>query len=122
MDIKKIEKKAPGIVYSCYHLKSRDGEHFVPEHTLTYQIAGSLILNDGSNKYAPKQGSYRLIRRNQLIKFVKYPPANGEFKSLSIYLNQKTLKDFSQEYGLSSSDKYHGLPVIELNSNESLLN
>ncbi|MEJ6980479.1 AraC family transcriptional regulator [Pedobacter sp. P351] len=120
MDIRKNESASSTIVYSCYHQASRDGEHFVPEHTLIYQIAGSLILNDGSQEYAPHPGSFRLIRRNQLIKFVKYPPVDGDFKSLSIYLNQGTLKNFSQEYGFSASDKDYGLPVIDLETDIAL--
>ncbi len=120
MDLRKNESESSTIVYSCYHQANRDGEHFVPEHTLTYQIAGSLTLHDGSREYTPLPGSFRLIRRNQLIKFVKYPPVNGDFKSLSIYLNQATLKDFSREYGLSASEKDYGLPVINLETDSVL--
>lgn len=122
MEVKKIESKASAVVYSCYHQFSRDGEHFVPEHTLTYQIAGSLILNDGSKEYLPSAGACRLIRRNQLIKFAKHPPENGEYKSLSIYLNQETLKSFSQEYDQSLSEKVYTAPVVELKSNSTLEN
>lgn len=122
MEIKKAENNASGIVFSCYHQISRDGEHFVPEHTLSYQIAGSLVLNDGTKEYAPSQGSLRLIRRNQLVKFLKHPPKNGEFKSISLYLDQKILKDFSLEYGLSSGGKYQGLPIIDLKKTTLLSN
>ena len=57
----KQNAKKPGIVYSCYHSASQDGEHFVPEHTLSFQVAGSLVLNDGSKSYASAQDSFRLI-------------------------------------------------------------
>ena len=45
------------------------------------------------------------LKRNQLLKFVKQPPPEGEFKSLSIYLDQRILKDFSLEYQLTSERK-----------------
>lgn len=120
MEVRKMKSKAPAIAYSCYHKISRDGEHFVPEHTLTYQIAGSLILNDGSREYVPSAGTCRLIKRNHLIKFSKHPPKSGDFKSLSIYLNQDALKSFSQEYDHAISKKVYGAPVVELKSNETL--
>ena len=87
MDLGRLKKTSSGIVYSCYHSLARDGEHFVPQHTLSYQIAGSLILHDGLREYPSDIGSFRLIRRNQLLKFIKRPPEHGDFKSISIYLN-----------------------------------
>lgn len=108
------------IVYSCYQKRSWEGEHFVPEHILSYQVAGSLVLNDGNNVYASEDGSLRLIRRNQLLKFIKQPPENGEFKSLTIFLNQQTLKDFSLEYGVSATQKQFDEPVVQFKPNLAL--
>ncbi|MFT3934892.1 MAG: AraC family transcriptional regulator [Chitinophagaceae bacterium] len=112
--------KKAGIVYSCYYQMSREGEHFVPEHSLTCQIAGSLVLNDGTKEYSPKAGSIRLIRRNHLIKFIKQPPPNGEFKSITIYLQQQILKDYSLEYGIASVKKQGGDPVIVLKNSPAM--
>jgi AraC-like DNA-binding protein len=109
-----------GIIYSCYHSASRDGEHFVPEHTLSFQIAGSLVFNDGSKSYASEENSFRLIRRNQLLKFVKHPPKEGEFQSLSIYFDQRTLKDFSLHYNVSAETTAHAAPVIHIEMTPSL--
>lgn len=120
MDTTKPESKSPAIVYSCYHHRSRDGEHFVPEHTVSFQVAGSLILNDGSRDYIPAEGSLRLVRRNQLIKFLKQPSQDGEYRSLSVYLDQKVLKDFSAEYESSPSEKIFGPPVLELKMSKAL--
>ncbi len=117
MESLKQNTKSSGIVYSCYHKKTREGEHFVPEHTLSYQIAGSLILNDGTKEYPSEENSFHLVRRNQLLKFVKYPPENGEFRSLSIYLNQQMLKDFSIEYGIIAEQKQFDKPVVLIKTN-----
>jgi len=117
METGKENKKASGITYSCYHNRSREGEHFVPEHTLSYQIAGSLILSDGNTEYPSNNGSFRLIKRNQLLKFIKQPPENGEFKSLSIYFNQQILKNISLEYGITAEETHDIQPVAEVKTN-----
>jgi AraC-like DNA-binding protein len=87
------------IVYSCYFMRSREGEQFIPEHILSYQIAGTLVMNDGNKEYLFNEGDVRFCKRNHLVKFTKTPPVNGEFKSLSLYLDQETLRNFSLEYG-----------------------
>ncbi|WP_326981071.1 AraC family transcriptional regulator [Chryseobacterium sp. MYb264] len=110
------------IVYSCYTQLSRQGEHFVSDHVLSYQIAGDLVLNDGFHDYSAKDGSIRFLRRNQLLKFIKQPPPNGEFQSLSIYLDQQTLKDFSVEYNLISEKKEHHKPLWLLHESSELQN
>lgn len=107
--------KKSGIAYSCYHATSREGEHFVPEHTLSFQIAGSLVLNDGVKDYASSAGMLRVIKRNQLLKFVKQPPADDDFKSLSIYFSQKVLKNFSRQYDLQAIPIQMEEPVVTVN-------
>lgn len=114
MKTDKENTKKSGIVYSCYHSASRDGEHFVPEHTLSFQVAGSLVLNDGSKSYASAKDSFRLIRRNQLMKFVKHPPEEGDFQSLSIYFDQETLKYFSLHYNVFAETTVPADPVINI--------
>jgi AraC-like DNA-binding protein len=90
------------ILYSCYFTRNREGEHFIPEHVFSYQIAGTLTMYDGSKTYTCKEGDFRLSRRNKLAKFVKQPPENGEFKSLSIFLDQPTLREISKEFQIEA--------------------
>lgn len=105
------------IKHSCYISRSREGEQFVPEHVFSYQIAGSIEINDGTKIYKVNEGDFRLSKRNYLIKFIKTPPPNGEYKALSIYLDQETLRNFSMEYGLVA-DKHHTEgPFIALKPN-----
>lgn len=99
------------IVYSCYVNRTREGEQFVPVHVFTYQISGSLIFNDGKDAHICNEGAFRFIRRNNLIKFLKQPPENGEFKTISVYLEEETLRDFSMEYGYTA-DKQVESPVV----------
>jgi AraC-like DNA-binding protein len=45
---------------------------------------------------------------------MKEPPANGEFKSISIYLDQQTLRSFSMEYGYSADGQTETDAVLHL--------
>ncbi|TLV00907.1 helix-turn-helix domain-containing protein [Dyadobacter luticola] len=100
----------PQIVFSCYHSRSREGEQFVGEHVLTYQISGTLVLIDGHKTYISNPGDFRFTKRNNLVKFSKYPPEGGEFKSLSVHIDQETLRKFSLDY------EYHIEPHQEKNA------
>ena len=93
----------PKISHSCYYEKSREGEQFVIDHVFSYQLSGSLTLIDGSGKHVFTPGDFRLIRRNQLIKFLKEPPASGAFRSVSVYLDQQTLRALSVEQHISAA-------------------
>ncbi|HTE26662.1 helix-turn-helix domain-containing protein [Flavitalea sp.] len=91
------------IAYSCYFTRNREGEQFAPEHVFSYQVAGTLTVYNGEKEYVFNEGDFRFIRRNQLLKFVKQPPADGAFKSVSIYLDQEMLKNAGVEFGYVSN-------------------
>jgi AraC-like DNA-binding protein len=105
------------ITYSCYFTRSREGEQFVSEHVLSYQMSGTFTINDGQKQNVYNPGDLRFIKRNNLVKFIKQPPPNGEFKSLSVYLDQDTLRNFSIEYGYKASNHYTGDAIIALKPN-----
>ncbi|MBP0902217.1 helix-turn-helix domain-containing protein [Mariniflexile gromovii] len=121
MQLDKEHKKPSSIVFHCYHQQNWEGEHFVPEHTLSYQIAGSLTFNDGSNEYVSSNGSFRFLRRNQLMKFLKQPPEHGEYQSVSIYLDQQTLKDYCLEYGIEGKHTPNSIKLLNLQKNNLFL-
>jgi len=98
MNDSKINQKTSPIAYSCYYTQNREGEQFAAEHVLSFQISGELTLNNGMKEYVFKPGDFRFIKRNQLIKFIKQPDPNTAFQSISIYLNQSALRDYSIQY------------------------
>src|SRR5258706_1591360 len=108
------EKKQQQIVYSCYFTRNREGEQFVPEHVFSYQLSGSLILNDGDKTYTLNEGDFRLCKRNHLLKFIKQPGASGEFKTITIYFDQDTLRNFSEEYGYTSERHENNGALLQL--------
>ncbi|MBO9732537.1 MAG: helix-turn-helix transcriptional regulator [Chitinophaga sp.] len=101
------------IVYSCYVNRSREGEQFVPVHVFNYQISGSITFNDGQQSIVLNEGDFGFFRRNSLVKFLKQPPENGDFKTISIYLDEDTLREFSMEYGYTAGRQAEA-PVITL--------
>lgn len=104
----------PPIVYSCYFNASRKGEDFVPVHLFSYQMSGTITINDGQRKYRFDEGAFRFVKRNLLAGYTKSPSADGEFKSLAIRFDQEILRAFSREYGYVPAKKYTGDPVVHL--------
>ena len=108
------DKKLPPIAFSCYVARSREGEQFVPEHVFTCQVAGTMIMNDGNKEYIFNEGDFRFGKRNHLMKFQKVPPEGGEFKSLSVRLDQQTLRNFSMEFNYASENHLNSDTVLNL--------
>jgi len=105
----------PRILYSCYSHTSREGEQFIPDHVFSYIMAGRQEVFVGDKHYVFNEGDYRFFRRNHLSKYVKYPPAGGgEFKSLSIVIDQQTLHSLSAENDLKIEHPYQGDGAILL--------
>ncbi|MDQ4141292.1 MAG: AraC family transcriptional regulator [Bacteroidota bacterium] len=116
------EKASRAFTYSCYHSRNRSGEQFVAEHVFSYQIAGTLTAEDGNQTWTFREGDFRLIRRNHLLKFLKEPPAGGEFKSVSVFLTQETLRNFSIQYGYQAEKSTNSNAIIQLKSDPLFLN
>ncbi len=106
-----VPARASQIAYSCAYQRSHQGEQFVAEHTFGYQVAGTLTLSDGKQTCVFQPGDFRFCPRNQLMKFSKQPPAGGEFASISVYLDQLTLRQLSLEYGHPQRSLLHVPPV-----------
>jgi len=105
----------PKIGYSCYFTRSREGEQFVPEHVFSYQLSGKLTMTDHSGITSIfNEGEFRFIRRNNLVKYVKDPAPGGDFKSVSVYLSQDSLRNFSIQHNLSRADSSSGECVTKL--------
>jgi AraC family transcriptional regulator, exoenzyme S synthesis regulatory protein ExsA len=105
------QQSTPGIVYSCYHEVSRGGEQFIQDHVFSYHVSGTLLINDGNTEHRFQPGDFRFVRRNQLAKFLKQPPEGGLFKSVSIMIDQETLRKISIEQGYTAG-KAHASPAI----------
>src|SRR6267142_1204027 len=112
--------KFPHIFYSCYSSRSKGGEQFVPQHVFTYILSGtSEVVHDGLTHHF-KEGDLRFIRKNQLSRFIKVPPPGGEYRSISIYIDDETLKNISDEFNLYMERPYRGENVLHVKPNDLL--
>ncbi len=88
----------PGIIYSCYHEKNWSGEHFIEEHGLAYMIEGTLTMSDRNRINVFGKGDIIFYRKNYLAKFLKQPSEGGEFRAITIILDEEMLRNFSRQY------------------------
>jgi AraC family transcriptional regulator, exoenzyme S synthesis regulatory protein ExsA len=86
------------INYSCHLAEFREGEQFVQSHAFGIVLAGAMELNDGETKTTIREGELYYVRKNKLLKFIKVPPVDKEFKSLSLRFDEQLLTGFSNEY------------------------
>ncbi len=110
------QRGTPPIVYSCYFNTSRVGEHFVADHIFSYLVSGSLVVNDGRQQHTFGEGEFLFIRRNQLANYTKQPGRSGEYKTVSIYFDQKTLRELAAAYGYAAGQRSAGPSIIKLKS------
>lgn len=108
------------ITYSCYSRRVRDGEQFIPNHVFSFQISGTLLMTDGDRQYIFQEDSFRLTRRNSLLKFTKQPGAAGEYKNLSVFMDQQTLKELSLAYKYETAKHMQTPAVISILAHELL--
>src|SRR6187402_565447 len=113
---------SPQILYSCYVSRNREGEQFVPDHVFSYQAAGTLTITDGDKTHIFNEGDFRFVKRNHLVKFTKQPPVRGEFRSVSVHLDQETLRNFSREYGYEAGKHLGNNAIIALQPDMFLKN
>lgn len=110
-----INNRLP-IQFSCYFTRSRAGEQFVPEHAIGYVESGRLEVNDGMETRSFKKGDLYFCRRNRLGKYTKYPDEGGEFRSIAIFFEQDTLRNFSIHYGYTAAGTMNGTSFLPLAS------
>jgi len=102
------------INYSCYFTVFREGEQFSSYHSLCMVISGEMELNDGIHRQVFRNGDVYLVRKNQLLKFLKNPGEESEFKSLSIRFDDEMLQQLSEKEHFVLQDKVKAPAFIEL--------
>ncbi|WP_316801585.1 AraC family transcriptional regulator [Pedobacter frigidisoli] len=116
------ELKRPNILYSCYSHKSSEGEQFIADHVFGYLISGTSENQIGEEKYIFNSGDFRFFRRNQLTKYTKFPPKDGVYKSITIVLDQETLRSISEEYSLVAQQQVKAPKAILFEPNRLFQN
>ena len=112
-----MNKQNP-ITLSCYYKSSREGENYVVDDVLQFQLSGLLILYDGKKAYPSAAGGLRLVRRNRLMKYFKEPEEQRPFQALSIHFDLDFLKTFALDYPVvRGANGKAQEPVIDLKTN-----
>ncbi|MFN1216874.1 helix-turn-helix domain-containing protein [Chryseobacterium kwangjuense] len=108
------------INYSCYFTTFREGEQFSSYNSLSMVISGEMELNDGVHQKVFRSGDVYLVRRNQLVKFLKKPGEESEFKSLSIRFDDEMLKQMSVDENFVLHERMKSPAFIELSGIQHL--
>ncbi|MDR4892018.1 MULTISPECIES: helix-turn-helix domain-containing protein [unclassified Chryseobacterium] len=85
------------LVYSCAFESYRGHEEFIPDHFLGFQISGETHAFHEQGKTVIKENTVVLVRKNQLIRTIKYPSDNEKYQFVSITLDDETLRDYATE-------------------------
>jgi len=100
------------MLYSCVDKKQRGNEQYVYEHSLGYIVSGQVNLETNIDTVICQAGQLGLVKKNQLIRSQKIPPADGSgFKAVNIILTQEILRMYSAENHIVPDGNYTGEPV-----------
>jgi AraC-like DNA-binding protein len=94
----------PRILYSATSKRTTEVELFIKQHVFDYIISGTSEVYFGGKSQLYHAGDFRVAIKNRLSKFVKQPPAGGEYRSISICIDHDTL--------LEMKDQYHANNII----------
>lgn len=109
------------ILYSCEDHSKRAHEQFIPEHSLGYVVSGEMHFSSNTGTDIYREGTIGLIRKNQLAKTFKMPAAGGTpFKSISIFLDQESLRRYGAENNILDIPRYEGENMIDLTGDRFL--
>jgi AraC-like DNA-binding protein len=87
---------ADTFLFSYVTVRQRATEQVVPDHAICCVVAGELRFQLPAKTLCIKPGNIFFIRRNQLAKAVKIPPAEGrEFKAITLFLLQPLLRYYA---------------------------
>jgi hypothetical protein len=113
----------PQIVYSCVSKRMVEGELFIRQHVVDYIISGTSEVHFGGKSQLYKAGDFRFAVKNRLSKFVKQPETGGEYRSISICIDQDTLLELKDQFRRSiTAGGYHHDNVFMLKPNHLFKN
>jgi AraC-like DNA-binding protein len=83
------------IMSNCFVSPSSSSEQFIPDHTFTYLVKGTIVAYDGTKEYTLNAGEGAIGQRNRLAKYMKQPDITG-FRKIYISFDQEFLKAFNE--------------------------
>lgn len=110
------------VVYSCVFEKHRGNEEFIPEHFLGFQLSGETHAFYADGNTVIPENTIVLVRKNQLIRTIKYPAKSGKYRFLSITLDKETLQQYAMENKIVIDNKYAGKEKLFFEPDDFLQN
>jgi AraC-like DNA-binding protein len=107
-------------VYSCAFEKHRGDEEFIPEHFLGFQLSGETHTFHAQGNTIVPENTVVVVRKNQLIRTIKYPSKEGKYQFLSITLDQETLQQYALENKIQAQARYEGKQKLFFEPDEFL--
>jgi len=115
------ERQFNVLMSTCSSVGHHGGEDIAQEHVLIYRISGESHTFIGDNKYVSQPGTIALVRRNTLLKMIKYPEPDGRpFQSIAIFFDRATLKKICGGEHMDSVMPYTGDAAVDLSHNQFL--
>lgn len=108
------------LVYSCIFEKHRGVEEFFPEHFLGYQLSGETHVIHDQGATVIKENTIVLVKKNQLIRTIKYPSRSGKYKFIAITLDREILERYAMENKIVIDKRYDGTQKMFFESNDFL--
>ncbi|MCD9015791.1 helix-turn-helix domain-containing protein [Parachryseolinea silvisoli] len=108
------EDHLPEVLYSCNTDIKRESEKFLSKHAFTHIFEGSLAIDTGASKELYQAGDTILVKRNQLVRSVKYPGTSGQMRSITVFFSQERLRDFALTDAPKAVTPYVGKSVVPL--------
>ena len=96
------------LVYSCVFESYRGHEEFIPDHFLGFQISGETHAFHEQGKTVIKENTVVLVRKNQLIRTIKYPSKHEKYQFISITLDDETLRQYANENKITVNNNFPG--------------
>ncbi|MCE7044053.1 AraC family transcriptional regulator [Dyadobacter sp. CY312] len=94
------------LVYSCAFEMHRGYEEFIPEHFLGFQLSGEThAFHSDGNTIIP-ENTIVFVKKNQLIRTIKYPSKSGKYQFISITLDKEILQQYALENKIAIESPY----------------
>jgi len=99
------------LLYTCHDETPFGHDPFVYENYIGIITSGSANHYTDNGVITYPTGSLCLVKRNQLLKVVKKPDGQKPFATITVFLEQKTPKEYSAENQVKADGVYTGEPV-----------
>jgi AraC-like DNA-binding protein len=92
------EKNYNGIAFVENVKTNIEGEHYLPNHSFSYNISGTITISDGAEIKTFGKGEFLFNSGKRLAKVRKSPDPDGVYKAIVIFMDDETLHELSKEY------------------------